>query len=162
MEKPGKKYFRLAPGKEVRLKHAYYITCTDIFKDKEGIIREIYCTYDPATKGGWSSDGRKVKGTLHWVSADKNINAEIRLYNHLFNSEDPESSDNFINDLNNKSLIIIKNAILEEGMQNAKHGISYQFLRNGYFCLDKDSTSNKIIINRTVSLKDSWKKIKSS
>ena len=157
MEKPPKKFFRLGPGREVRLKHAYYITCIDFIKDENGEVIEIHCTYDPATKGGWSDDGRKVRGTLHWVSAKHAVDAEVRLYDNLFNIESPETDgDNFIQHLNSNSLIIINQAKLEPSLLYGKHDINYQFLRNGYFCLDLDSTEEKLIFNRTVELRDSW------
>ena len=159
MEDPPKKFFRLGPGREVRLKHAYYITCTDFIKNENGDVTEVHCTYDPATKGGWSDDGRKVRGTLHWVSAQHAVDAEVRLYNHLFNVENPEADgDDFIQHLNPDSLIINTQAKLESSLTDAKQGIKYQFLRNGYFCLDTDSTPKQLIFNRTVGLRDSWGK----
>ncbi len=159
MENPPKKFFRLGPEREVRLKHAYYITCTDFIKDKKGNVAEIYCTYDPATKGGWSDDGRKVRGTLHWVSAQHTVDAEVRFYDHLFNVENPETDgDDFIQYLNPNSLIKTSEVKLEIGLQGAAIGTNYQFLRNGYFCLDLDSTEEKLIFNRTVGLRDSWSK----
>ena len=159
MEDPPKKFFRLGPGREVRLKHAYYITCTDFIKNENGDVTEIHCTYDPATKGGWSDDGRKVRGTLHWISAQYAVDAEVRLYNHLFNVENPEADgDDFIQHLNPDSLIINTQAKLESSLTDAKQGIKYQFLRNGYFCLDTDSTPKQLIFNRTVGLRDSWGK----
>jgi glutaminyl-tRNA synthetase len=159
MEDPPKKFFRLGPGREVRLKHAYYIICTDFIKNENGDVTEIYCTYDPATKGGWSDDGRKVRGTLHWVSAQHAVDAEVRLYGHLFNVESPEEGgDDFIQYLNPDSLIIISMVKLEIGLQGAAIGTNYQFLRNGYFYLDLDSTEEKLIFNRTVGLRDSWSK----
>ena len=122
-------------------------------------MTEIYCTYDPATKGGWSDDGRKVRGTLHWVSAQHAVDAEVRLYGHLFNVESPEEGgDGFIQYLNPDSLIIISMVKLEIGLQGAAIGTNYQFLRNGYFYLDLDSTEEKLIFNRTVGLRDSWSK----
>ena len=157
MEDPPKKFFRLGPGREVRLKHAYYITCTDFIKNKNGDVTEVHCTYDPATKGGWSDDGRKVRGTLHWVSAQHAVDADVRFYDHLFNVENPETDgDDFIQHLNQASLIINNQAKLESSLQNAKKGIHYQFLRNGYFYIDSDSTEEKLIINRTVRLRDIW------
>ena len=159
MEDPPKKFFRLGPDREVRLKHAYYITCTDFIKNENGDVTEIHCTYDPATKGGWSDDGRKVRGTLHWVSIQNAVDAEVRLYNHLFNVENPEADgDDFIQHLNPDSLIINTQAKLESSLTDAKQGIKYQFLRNGYFCLDTDSTQKQLIFNRTVGLRDSWGK----
>ena len=159
MEDPPKKFFRLGPGREVRLKHAYYITCTDFIKSENDDVTEIHCTYDPATKGGWSDDGRKVRGTLHWVSVQHAVGAEVRLYDHLFNVENPEADgDDFIQHLNSDSLIINTQAKLEPGLQKAKANTNYQFLRNGYFCLDADSTQENIVFNRTVGLRDSWGK----
>ena len=159
MEDPPKKFFRLGPDREVRLKHAYYITCTDFIKNENGDVTEIHCTYDLATKGGWSDDGRKVRGTLHWVSAQHVVDAEVRLYNHLFNVENPEADgDDFIQHFNPDSLIINPQAKLESSLTDAKQGIKYQFLRNGYFCLDTDSTPKQLIFNRTVGLRDSWGK----
>jgi glutaminyl-tRNA synthetase len=159
MEDPPKKFFRLGPGREVRLKHAYYITCTDFIKNKNGEVTEIHCTYDPATKGGWSDDGRKVRGTLHWVSTQHAVDTEVRLYDHLFNVENPEADgDDFIQHLNPDSLIKTTQAKLETSLKEAKMGSNYQFLRNGYFFLDKDSTKEKLIFNKTVGLRDSWAK----
>ena len=159
MEDPPKKFFRLGPGREVRLKHAYYITCTDFIKSENGDVTEIHCTYDPATKGGWSDDGRKVRGTLHWVSVQHAVDAEVRLYDHLFNVENPEADgDDFIQHLNSDSLIINTQAKLEPGLQKAKANTNYQFLRNGYFCLDADSAQENIVFNQTVGLRDSWGK----
>ncbi len=159
MEDPPKKFFRLGPGREVRLKHAYYITCTNFIKSENGDVTEIHCTYDPATKGGWSDDGRKVRGTLHWVSVQHAVDAEVRLYDHLFNVDNPEADgDDFIQHLNPDSLIINTQAKLEPGLQKARANTNYQFLRNGYFCLDADSAQENIVFNRTVGLRDSWGK----
>jgi len=160
MEDPPKKYFRLSLGKEVRLKFAYYITCTEVIKNEKGEISEIHCTYDPNTKGGMSDDGRKVRGTLHWVSASECIEADIRLYDRLFISENPEASGDFTDDLNPDSLKIIKNAKLEASLVNADPKSIYQFERTGYFVLDsKDSSENNLIFNRAVSLRDSWARL---
>ena len=160
MEDPPKKYFRLSLGREVRLKFAYYITCTEVIKNEKGEISEIHCTYDPNTKGGMSDDGRKVRGTLHWVSASECIEADIRLYDRLFISENPEASGDFIDDLNPDSLKLIKNAKLEASLGNADPKSIYQFERNGYFVLDsKDSSENNLIFNRAVSLRDSWARL---
>ena len=160
MEDPPKKYFRLSLGKEVRLKFAYYITCTEVIKNEKGEISEIHCTYDPNTKGGMSDDGRKVRGTLHWVSASECIEADIRLYDRLFISENPEASGDFIDDLNPDSLKLIKNAKLEASLGNADPKSIYQFERTGYFVLDsKDSSENNLIFNRAVSLRDSWARL---
>ena len=159
MEDPPKKFFRLGPGREVRLKHAYYITCTDFIKNKNGEVTEIHCTYDPATKGGWSDDGRKIRGTLHWVSTQHAVDTEVRLYDHLFNVENPEADgDDFIQHLNPDSLIKTTQAKLETSLKEAKKDIHYQFLRNGYFFLDADSIQEKLVFNRTVGLRDSWGK----
>ena len=160
MEDPPKKYFRLSLGKEVRLKFAYYITCTKVIKNEKGEISEIHCTYDPNTKGGMSDDGRKVRGTLHWVSASECIEADIRLYDRLFISENPEASGDFTDDLNPDSLKLIKNAKLEASLGNADPKSIYQFERTGYFVLDsKDSSENNLIFNRAVSLRDSWARL---
>jgi glutaminyl-tRNA synthetase len=162
-EEAPKKYFRLAPGKEVRLKHAYYITCEKIIKDeKTGEIKELHCAYDPESKGGWTNDSRKVKGTLHWISAKHAVIAEVRLYEHLFAKEFPEDNPDgttFIDQINPDSLIVMKDCLVEPKLKKAKLDDRYQFLRNGYFCLDPDSTENKLVFNRTVSLRDSWAKI---
>ncbi len=159
MENPPKKYFRLSVGSEVRLKHAYYVLCTDFIKDDNGKIIEIYCTYDPKTLGGWSDDGRKVRGTLQWVSANHAIDAEIRLYDHLFNVENPDSKENdFINYLNENSYIKNTTAKLEPSLVFAEKKSYYQFLRIGYFCLDITSSKKNIIFNKTIGLRDSWSK----
>jgi glutaminyl-tRNA synthetase len=163
-EDPPKKYFRLSPGKEVRLKHAYYVKCERVVKDENtGEIVEIHCSYDPQTKGGWSDDGRKVKGTLHWVSAAHAIDAEVRLYDHLFNKSNPyevEEGSEFTANLNPGSLETISNCKAEPSLATAAPGDRFQFLRHGYFCVDtKDSTSERLVFNRTVSLRDSWAKI---
>tara|TARA_Y100000590_G_C15699201_1_gene1006209 strand:- start:250 stop:1920 length:1671 start_codon:yes stop_codon:yes gene_type:complete len=160
MENPPKKFFRLSPGKEVRLKHAYYVTCTNFKKDKNGNIIEVICSYDNKTKGGWSDDGRKVKGTIHWVSVNNSINAEIRLYNRLFNYEEPLKSDDidFSSKINPESIKIIKDAKLEPSLKKIDFDKKYQFLRKGYFVLDKSANSKKIIFNQTVELRNNWKK----
>ncbi len=163
MEDAPKKYFRLAPGREVRLKSAYYVTATSCVKDENGKVIEVHCTYDPETKGGQSPDGRKVKGTIHWVSAEHTIDAQIRLYDRLFNVENPSDESkvgSFIENLNPNSVEILNNCKLESNLKNVKPGDTFQFLRMGYFCVDTDSTKDNIIINRTVALKDSWAKIK--
>ena len=158
MENPPKKFFRLGPGREVRLRYAYYITCQNVVKDEKGNVVEIHCTYDPKTKGGQSSDGRKVKGTIHWVSTRHAINAEVRLYDRLFNIPDPSIEKDFKKALNPDSLTTLENCKLEPDLQNASIGESYQFERLGYFCKDQDS-KEKPIFNRTVPLRDSWAKI---
>jgi glutaminyl-tRNA synthetase len=162
-EDPPQKYFRLAPGAEVRLKHAYYITCNEVVRDpKTNEITELQCTIDPNSKGGWTQDGRKVKGTLHWVSAEHAVSAEVRLYENLFLYEYPDDvteGKNFLDNLNPDSLSILKNCLVEPGLVDAKPELRYQFLRNGYFCLDPDSTKNHLVFNRTASLRDTWAKI---
>ncbi len=159
---PNRKYFRLAPGKEVRLKHAYYVTCTDVVKDDAGNVLEVHCTYDPASRGGWTDDGRKVKGTLHWVSAAHAIPAEVRLYDHLFASPTPEiapEGKDFTANLNPNSLEVLEDCMVEPSLANAAPGTRYQFLRHGYFIVDPDTKNGKLVFNRTVSLKDTWAKI---
>ena len=163
-EDPPKKFFRLAPGKEVRLMHAYYITCVDVVKDEAtGEVIELRCTYDPETKGGWSKDGRKVKGTLHWVSAEHSLEAEVRLYDHLFtkvNPDDPRDEKDFKEYLNPDSLQVLTGCRMEPSLTSAKPGSHYQFLRHGYFVADVvDFTPEKPVFNRAVSLKDTWAKI---
>ena len=158
MENPPKKFFRLGPGREVRLRYAYYITCQNVVKDEKGNVIEIHCTYDPKTKGGQSSDGRKVKGTIHWVSTRHAINAEVRLYDRLFNIPDPSIEKDFKKALNPDSLTTLENCKLEPDLQNASIGESYQFERLGYFCKDQDS-KEKTIFNRTVPLRDSWARL---
>lgn len=162
MEEAPKKYFRLAIGQEVRLKSAYYVTATSCVKDDEGNVTEIHCTYDPLTKGGDSPDGRKVKGTIHWVSADHSIDATVNLYERLFNVENPSDESkvgSFVENLNPDSVETLTGCKLESNLKDVKPGDSFQFLRLGYFCVDKDSTADNIIINRTVALKDSWAKV---
>ncbi len=161
MEIPSKKYFRLSPGKEVRLRYSYYITCNEVVKDeKTGEITELHCTYDPATKGGSSPDGRKVQGTIHWVSAQHALKAEVRLYDRLFSKENPddvEEGKDFKSYLNPDSLQI-KECYIEPFVKTSKAGDKFQFERIGYFCTDADSTDSKLVFNRTVTLKDSWTK----
>ena len=160
MEDPPKKFFRLSPGKEVRLKFAYYIVCEDVIKNDSGEITEIHCSYDPNTKGGMSEDGRKVRGTLHWVSAQECIEAEVRLYDRLFMSDNPENNGDFIDDLNPESLSVIKEAKLEASLSTASTKTIYQFERTGYFIIDsKDSSDDNLIFNRAVSLRDSWARL---
>jgi len=163
MEVPLPKYFRLSPGTEVRLRYAYFITCTDVVKDPvTGEITEVHCTYDPASRGGNSPDGRKVKSTIHWVSAKDAVSAEIRLYDRLFTGESPENveeGEDFKKNLNPDSLKII-NGFVEPTVKNAEPLAKYQFERLGYFCIDKDSVKEHLVFNRTVTLKDSWAKSK--
>ena len=160
METPAKKWFRLAPGAEVRLRYAYYVTCTEVVKDPAtGEVVELRCVHDPATKGGWSNDGRKVKGTLHWVSAAHAVPAEVRLYDRLFTKENPaEGKGDFLACLNPASLEIVAEALVEPSLAALPVGENVQFERLGYFCVDKDSTAEKRVFNRSVALKDSWAK----
>ncbi len=161
MENPPKKFFRLGPGREVRLRYAYYIKCKDVIKNDKGEITELICTYDPETKGGSSPDGRKVKGTIHWVSAKHGLNAEVRLYDHLFTKENPGEDDDFTACLNPNSLEILKKAKVEPALENLKPGDGFQFERMGYFCADiKDFSSESLVFNRTVTLRDTWSKIR--
>ncbi len=159
MENPPRKFFRLGIGREVRLRYAYFVKCHYIVKDNEGNITEIHCTYDPESKGGKSPDGRKVKATLHWVSAPHSCDAEVRLYDRLFTVEDPMKADedkDFLDFLNPDSIQIIENAKLEPSVMEAKTEDKFQFERKGYFCVDKDSDKNKLVFNRTVTLKDKF------
>lgn len=162
MEEPEPKYFRLAPGREVRLYGAYFVTCTDVVKDDAGHIVEIHCTYDPETKGGNATDGRKVKGTIHWLSAPHAISAEIRLYDRLFNKEDPDDApegEDFTANINPNSLEIVEGALLEPSLAEAEVGDRFQFMRQGYFAKDPDSTDVKPVFNRTITLRDTWAKM---
>ena len=163
MEDAPKKFFRLTLGKEVRLRYAFFITCTDVIKNVNGEVIELRCSYDPDTKGGSALDGRKVKGTLHWVSADRSIPAEVKLYDRLFTSENPEKvpdGGHFTDNLNRDSLKILKECKIEPAISSVKEGETIQFERQGYFCLDSmDSTPDNLVFNRTVPLRDSWKKI---
>jgi glutaminyl-tRNA synthetase len=163
LEDPPKKWFRLAPRREVRLKHAYYITCVDVVKDEQtSEVIELHCTYDPETRGGWSEDGRKVKGTLHWVSAPHALEAEVRLYDYLFTKPDPsevEDGSDFKANLNPNSLETLTSCRVEPDLAGAAPGSRYQFLRLGYFCVDPDSTRGALVFNQTVSLRDTWAKI---
>ena len=158
MEEPPKKYFRLGPGKEVRLRYAYYITCTDVIKDESGNIIELRCTYDPETRGGKSADGRKVKGTIHWVSIPHALPVQVNLYDRLFNTPNPAAQDNFLEDLNPDSLQVIDQAYAEPSLSSADIGKGIQFERTGYFTRD-DTSSDKLAFNRTVTLRDTWGKI---
>jgi glutaminyl-tRNA synthetase len=162
-EDPPKGYYRLSPGREVRLRYGYLVTCTSVVKDeKTGEVVEVHCSYDPATKGGNTPDGRKVKSTIHWVSAAHALNAEVRLYDNLFTKEDPnetEDGQDFTSNLNPNSLEILTNSKLEPSLAGAVAGSRYQFERLGYFCVDPDSASGALVINRTVALRDTWAKI---
>ena len=159
MENPPGKFFRLAPGREVRLKNSYFIKCESVVKDEAtGGIVELHCTYDPETRGGNAPDGRKVKGTLHWVSAAYAIDAEVRMYDQLFSVPNPAEAEDFKTTINPNSLEVLKGCKLEPNLSGAKPGDRFQFLRMGYFCADKDSAKGRLIFNRTVSLKDTWAK----
>ncbi len=159
MEEPIKGYQRLYPGNEVRLKSAYVVKCTGCKKDEKGNVVEVYATYDPETRGGNTPDGRKVRGTIHWVDAKNFAEAEIRLYDNLFTVPDPDAGDrNFLDFLNPDSLKVLENCKVERSLENAETGQGFQFMRLGYFCADKDSTKDKLIFNRSVSLKDGFKK----
>lgn len=157
MENPPKKFFRLSPGAEVRLRYAYFLTCREAIKDASGEVVELRCTYDPATRGGNAPDGRKVKATLHWVEASGALDAEVRLYEHLFAKPDPSASD-FEADLNPNSLTVLKGCKLEPSLADSAAGVSMQFERQGYFCADVDSTPERPVFNRTVGLRDTWAK----
>ena len=158
MEEPVKGFYRMAPDREVRLKAGYYVKCTGVVKDENGEIKEIHCTYDPETKGGTSADGRKVKGTLHWVSATNCVDAEVRIYENLFNCQNPSAAENFLDTVNHDSLKIVKGSKAELCVNDLKVGDVVQFERTGYFCLDKDSTEGHPVFNRTIALKDTWAK----
>jgi glutaminyl-tRNA synthetase len=160
MEDPPKKFFRLSPGKEVRLRYAYFITCNEVVKDAAGNVVELRCTYDPATRGGDAPDGRKVKATLHWVAAKTALNAEVRLYDRLFTAEDPSLVDDFKTCLNPDSVETLTDCKVEPGLWAATAGTPYQFERLGYFCVDAvDATADHLVFNRTVNLRDTWAKI---
>jgi glutaminyl-tRNA synthetase len=161
-EDPPKQFYRLSPGREVRLRYAYFIRCTDVVKNEAGEVIELRCTYDPLTRGGDAPDGRKVKATLHWVSAAHAIEAEVRLYDHLFMKPVPgdvEEGHDFKSNINPNSLLTLKSCRIEPGLANAKAGDSYQFERQGYFCVDPDSSEEHPVFNRTVTLRDTWAKI---
>jgi len=162
MEEPPKKFFRLAPGTEVRMRYGFFIRCIDVIKDASGNILELHCTYDPATRGGNSPDGRKVKGTIHWASVSHSIEAEVRLFDRLFLNENPddvEEGESFIDNLNPQSLTVLPKAYVEPGLASSKPLDSFQFERLGYFCTDYDSKPGKLVFNRISTLKDSWAKI---
>jgi len=159
MEEPPKKFFRLAPGREVRLRSAYFITCTSVVKDDAGNITELRATYDPATRGGDAPDGRRPKATLHWVSAERAIDCEVRLYDRLFIAENPEEGGDFVAHLNPRSLEVVPDAKLEPSVANAPAMTRFQFERLGYFCVDANSTAGKLVFNRTATLKDTWAKV---
>lgn len=160
MEEAPKKFFRLAPGREVRLRYAYFITCTSVIHDSEGQISELRCSYDPESRGGQSPDGRKVKGTLHWVSVQHALDAEVRQYDRLFQDANPlaDRSKDFLELINPDSKAVITSSKVESGLINAAAGKSFQFERVGYFCVDPESTPSHLVFNRTVELRDSWGK----
>ena len=158
MEDPPKKFFRLAPGREVRLRYAFFITCTDVIKNDAGEVVELRCTYDPETRGGNAPDGRKVKATMHWVSAEHAVPAEVRLYDTLFAEEEPAIDGDLAAALNPDSLEVLTDARLEPALAQAETGTAVQFERQGYFCLDPDTTPERPVFNRTVGLRDSWAK----
>jgi glutaminyl-tRNA synthetase len=162
-EVPPPKYFRLSPGREVRLRYGYFITCTSVVKNDKGEVVEVHCTYDPETRGGNSPpDGRKVRSTIHWVSAAHAVDAEVRIYENLFNKEDPNQTvegEDCTANLNPSSLEVLTDAKLEPSLANAAPGSRYQFERLGYFCVDPDSAPGKPVFNRTVALKDTWARI---
>ncbi len=161
-EVPPPKYYRLIPGREIRLRYAYFIKCVDVVKDSEGNVIEVHCTYDPETRGGDAPDGRKVKSTIHWVSSKHAVNAEVRLYDRLFIQEKPEDTEegkDFISNLNPDSLEVLQTCCLEPSVLEAKAGARYQFERQGYFCVDLDSTPGNLVFNRTVALRDTWAKL---
>jgi glutaminyl-tRNA synthetase len=161
-EVPPPKYFRLSPGREVRLRYGFFITCTGVVKNEAGEVVEVHCTYDPATRGGDSPDGRKVKSTIHWVSAQHAVDAEVRLYDNLFTKENPnetEPGQDFTANLNPNSLEVVSAAKAERSLANVEAGARYQFERLGYFCADRDSAPGKPVFNRTVGLRDAWAKI---
>ena len=158
LEDPPNKYFRLAPGKEVRLRYAYLVTCTKVIKDSDGKIIEVHCLYDPESRGGNAPDGRKVKGTIHWVSAQFSNRANVNLYENLFSSETPGINKDWLEDINPNSLEVRENCYIEKCLSNSDTGETVQFERLGYFCLDLSSKTNKLVFNRTVSLRDTWAK----
>ncbi|MFP4106662.1 MAG: glutamate--tRNA ligase family protein, partial [Phycisphaerae bacterium] len=160
MEDPPKKFFRLAPGREVRLRYAYFITCNDVVKDGEGNVVELLCTYDPETRGGDAPDGRKVKATMHWVSAEHAVDTEVRVYDHLFTQEDPEDvpeGEDFLSVVNPDSLTVIDNAKVEPAIRDTSVGQIVQFERKGYYCVDPDTTGEKTVVNQTVTLRSRYK-----
>jgi glutaminyl-tRNA synthetase len=162
MENPPKKFFRLAPGREVRLRYAYFITCREAVKNAAGEVVELRCTYDPATKGGNAPDGRKVQATIHWVSAAHGVSAEVRLYDHLFSRPDPGADGDYFADLNPKSLEVLLDARVEPSLAGANSDATVQFERQGYFRRDPDSTPGKLVFNRTVGLRDTWAKVQAA
>jgi len=159
MEDPPKKFFRLAPGREVRLRYAYFVTCHEVLKDGAGNVVELRCSYDPATRGGNAPDGRKVQGTIHWVTVADSRPAEVRLYNQLFSRPDPGADGDVMADLNPNSREVLGECRVEPALADARVGEAVQFERQGYFCADPDSGAGKPVFNRTVGLRDSWAKV---
>jgi glutaminyl-tRNA synthetase len=162
MENPEKKFFRMSPGREVRLRYAYFITCREVVKNAVGEVIELRCSYDPATKGGNAPDGRKVKATIHWVSAVHSVPAEVRLYHPLFSKPDPSGGEGFAADLNPNSLELLSSARLEPALAEAPAGVPVQFERQGYFCRDRDSKPERLVFSRTIGLRDTWAKEKAA
>jgi len=162
MENPPNKFFRLAPGREVRLRYAYFIKCENVIKDADGNVTEVHCTYDPTTRGGDAPDGRKVKATIHWVSAAHAIQSEVRLYESLYTVENPNDlpeGKEFTDFINPNSLQVVSNAQVEPSLKTAQAGQRFQFERLGYYCVDPDTTTSQLVFNRTVTLKDEWAKV---
>ena len=160
MEDPPKKFFRLGPGREVRLRYAYYVTCTDVIKDQQGNVTELRCSYDPESRGGKSPDGRKVKGTIHWVSKQHALPVQVNLYDRLFNTPNPAAAENFLQEINPESLQILETCFAEPDLINAQAQSGVQFERTGYFTRDKENTAaDKPVFNRVVTLRDTWGKI---
>ena len=162
MEDAPKKFFRLSPGREVRLRFAYYITCTEVIKNAAGEIESLICSYDPESRGGNSADGRKVKGTIHWVSARHAVDARVNLFDRLFTCVNPAAEDDFTLAINPESKIVMENAKFEPAIELTDNALAYQFERLGYFCVDPDSTDQRLVFNRTVTLRDEWAKIQKS
>jgi glutaminyl-tRNA synthetase len=161
-EDPPKRFWRLGPGREVRLRYGYFVKCVDFVKNEDGEVVEVHCTYDPKTRGGYAPDGRKVRGTLHWVSAQHALDVDVRLYERLFYVRDPldvEEGEDFIDNMNPESLQFLENCKVEPSLGDAKPGDTFQFERRGYFCIDPDTTDEKLIFNRTITLRDTWKRI---
>jgi glutaminyl-tRNA synthetase len=163
LEDPPRRYFRLTPGREVRLKYAYYITCTEVIKNADGDVVELHCTYDPESRGGSTPDGRRVRGTLHWVSVPHALDVEVRLYDRLFLKEDPfdvEEGGSWMDSINPDARQVLKGCKAEVSLEDTQAGDRFQFMRKGYFCTDPDSTKDALVFNRTIALRDSWAKRK--